>query len=277
MTAPTVVVVDPQTPGNIGTIARSMKNFGFSDLVLVAAPELDPDGEAYGMAGQARDDVLPGHRRLSFDAVVEQYYTVGFTAVTNRDAAAHVRYPFTTPAALGEELAAVEQDTALVFGREDNGLTNDELAVLDRVCSIPGDESYPVLNLGQAATIALYELRDLTVDETQLPDIASDRATADALERCHDQFGALLSAIDHPEPKRDKTARLFRRLLGRARPTDREAITLTGVLRRSAEYAVPPGDRADDKPTANGPANTSNDTDTEPTAEPSSDSDTTEL
>lgn len=247
MTTPTVVVVDPQTPGNVGTIARSMKNFGFADLVLVDAPELDPDGEAYGLAGQAREDVLPNHRRRSFNDVVDQYYTVGFTAITNQDATNHVRYPFTTPDALADELPDVSQEVALVFGREDNGLTNEELAKVDRICSIPASAEYPVLNLGQAATIVLYELRDVGIEETQLPDPEQDRATTAELERCHDQFGAMLDAIGHPEPKQEKTTRLFRRLLGRARPTDREAITLTGVFRRAAEYAVPPGERSENE------------------------------
>lgn len=259
MTPPTVVVVDPQTPGNVGTIARSMKNFGFADLVLVDAPKLDPDGEAYGLAGQARDDVLPDHRRMAFVDVVDQYYTVGFTAITNQDATNHVRYPFTTPDALGEELPAVSQDVALVFGREDNGLTNEELAVIDRICSIPAAAEYPVLNLGQAATIVLYELRDIGVEETQLPDPDQDRATTAELERCHDQFGAMLNAIGHPEHKREKTTRLFRRLLGRARPTDREAITLTGVFRRAATYAAPPGARSEDE-SCNEDAETDRDT-----------------
>ncbi|MEF8901009.1 MAG: TrmH family RNA methyltransferase, partial [Halovenus sp.] len=54
-----VAIVDAETPGNVGTVARSMKNFGLSDLLLVDPPALDPDGEAYGFAGQAREDVLP--------------------------------------------------------------------------------------------------------------------------------------------------------------------------------------------------------------------------
>ena len=83
MSAPTVVVVDPQTPGNVGTIARAMKNFGFEDLKLVNPPELGHDGEAYGFAGQAREDVLPNADVVTFDEVVENYHTVGMTAITN--------------------------------------------------------------------------------------------------------------------------------------------------------------------------------------------------
>jgi TrmH family RNA methyltransferase len=232
-----VAVVDATEPGNVGTIARSMKNFGLSELLLVDPPELDPEGEAYGFAGQAREDVLPNARELTFDELVSEYHTVGCTAVTNEDARKHVRYPVLTPAELADDLAGIEADTAVVFGRERVGLTNDELAAMDQVCSIPASADYPVLNLGQAATVVLYELRDLTVSETQHPDERHERADQQAIEGLHDQFAAFLDEIGHPEEKRPKARRLWRRVVGRAHPTGREARTLRGLLRRGAMRA----------------------------------------
>ena len=231
-----VAVVDAETPGNVGTIARAMKNFGFSDLLLVNPPDMNPEGEAYGMAGHAREDILPGATETTLDAIVEGYYTVGFTAITNESGANHVRYPFLTPAALADELAGLDAEVALVFGREDVGLANDELARLDRVCSIPASAAYPVLNLGQAATIALYELRSLPGAGTQLPEI-TDRADPGAIEALIEQFGTLLEDTDYREVKRAKTTRLWRRLIGRAHPTEREVTTLRGVLRRAGQRA----------------------------------------
>ncbi len=235
---PAVAVVDPQTPGNVGTIARGMKNFGFSELLLIDAPQLDPQGEAYGFAGQAREDILPNHRRPAFETLVAEYYTVGFTAIPAKDATAPVRYPVTTPADLAAELGSVDAPVALVFGRENTGLDNDELARLDRVCSIPAADDYPVLNLGQAATVALYELRELTDDTSQLPE--RTRAEEADIERLYGQFETLLGAIGHPEEKRAKTKRLFRRLVARAHPTARETATLTGLFRRAATFAESP-------------------------------------
>jgi TrmH family RNA methyltransferase len=245
---PAVAVVDAETPGNVGTIARSMKNFGFRELLLVDPPELDPDGEAYGFAGHAREDVLPGATEVSFDHLVEQYHTVGTTAITNENATKHRRFPFVTPADLRAELAAVRAPTVVVFGREGTGLDNDEIARLDRVCSVPASPDYPVLNLGQAATVVLYELRSLALggadgdgpgdhDHDHLPDVETERASEAEIERLYDRFAALLAAIDHPEEKRAKAGRLLRRLLGRAHPTDREAVTLTGIFRRAAELS----------------------------------------
>ena len=237
---PAVVVVDAHTPGNVGTIARAMKNFGFEDLLLVDPPDLDPDGEAYGFAGRARNDILPNAEVVSFDSVVESYHTVGFTAIPNQDGSSHVRFPFKTPSELAASLESVEADTALVFGREPNGLRNEELARLDEVCTIPADSDYPVLNLGQAATIAIYELRDLAAADSQLPDREISRASEGEIERFYDHFERFLGQIDHPIEKRAKTMRLLRRLIGRAHPTGRELVTLRGILRRAS------GEQGDD-------------------------------
>ncbi|AUV82141.1 RNA methyltransferase [Salinigranum rubrum] len=242
--APVVVVVEPETPGNVGTIARAMKNFGFSDLKLVNPPAIDRESEAYGFAGHAREDVLPDAEEVTFDFVVENFHTVGFTAITNEDARRHVRFPFTTPRQLADSLARVETRTALVFGREGTGLSNAELERLDEVCSIPASEEYPVLNLGQAATVALYELRTLTlgrgVEDTQLPDVERERAAEADIDRFYDFFESFLSQIEHRDHKREKTMRMLRRLVGRAHPTEREITTLTGLFRKASERVQPP-------------------------------------
>ena len=246
---PAVAVVGAETPGNVGTVARAMKNFGFSELLLVDPPTLDRDGEAYGFAGAAREDVLPGATELDFDDLVTGYHTVGFTAITNESGAKHVRYPFQTPAELANSLAGrggADPPVALVFGRERVGLTNEELARLDRICSIPANPDYPTLNLGQAATVALYELRGLGLGEgeeaTQHPERDPDRATPEEVEAFHGHFAEFLAELRYPEEKRAKTGRLMRRLVGRADPTGRELRTLRGVLRRALQY----GDRREE-------------------------------
>jgi TrmH family RNA methyltransferase len=236
MTAPSVVLVDPEEPGNVGTVARAMKNFGLDDLRLVDPPGLDPDGPAYGFAGHARDDILPNAERTTLDAVVDACHTIGFTAYTNEDDRKHVRYPFLTPDELPAAVGRADRQTAFVFGRERVGLSNDELARLDEVCSIPASADYPTLNLGQAATVACYAVSQATLATTQQPDTI-ERASEDTIERCYDEFRAFLAAIGHPAEKRDKADRLFRRVLGRAHPTGREARTLIGVFRRGKERA----------------------------------------
>jgi len=236
--APAVAVVGAQTPGNVGTIARAMKNFGMHELLLVDPPAdvWDPDGVAYGYAGHAREDVMPDAKAVDLDHLVENYYTVGCTATTNEDCRSHVRFPFFTPAELPEHLAGVDADVCLVFGREDRGLDNAELERLDAVSSIPASAEYPVLNLGQAATVTLYELREATLDATQHPDRERERASEREIERLYDEFAGVLDAINHPDAKRRKTTRMFRRLLARTHPTEREVSTLTGIFRRASEH-----------------------------------------
>ncbi|WP_227376158.1 RNA methyltransferase [Haladaptatus halobius] len=234
---PAVAIVEPKTPGNIGTIARAMKNFGLHDLKLVNPPEFGRDSEAYGFAGQARNDVLPNYDEVTFDELVANYHTVGMTATTNENDGRHVRFPFTTPCRLAETLAAVETDTVLVFGRESDGLTNEELSRVDEVCAIPASAAYPSLNLGQAATVTLYELRDLTVDDRQLPDVERERADERAIEGFYETFADLLDSVDHPEEKREKALRMIRRLVGRAHPTGREISTLRGIVRQASRRA----------------------------------------
>lgn len=237
MTVIGVAVVGAETPGNVGTIARSMKNFGLSDLYLVDPPELDPDGEAYGFAGHAREDVLPNATEIDFETLTHRFYTIGATATTNEDTSKHVRYPFVRPENLVSEIEGLDADVCLVFGRERIGLTNDELAQLDRIVSIPANGNYPVLNLAQAATIVLYELRSVTLEKTQHPVDPHERAPEPEIEGLYDQFDSYLAAVGHPREKRAKTARLFRRLIGRAHPTEREARTLRGVIRRGTMWA----------------------------------------
>lgn len=244
--SPAVVLVRPSAAGNVGTAARAMRNFGFRRFLLVDPPELDPDGEAYGFAGRAREDILPSAETVSFDEVAATFHTVGFSSVPNENATSHVRYPFVTPAELGEELAGLDAPVALVFGPERTGLNNEELARLDRICCIPATAAYPALNLGQAVTVALYELQHLTDADGQLPDRHHDRADEADIDRLYDRFDEYLEAINHPEEKRAKANRMIRRLIGRAHPTDREVVTLTGLFRRGAAFAVPPSETQDE-------------------------------
>lgn len=229
-----MVVVDAETPGNVGTIARAMKNFGVSRLLLVDPPPIEEGSEAYGFAGHAREDVLPNAETVTFEAVTESYHTVGFTAITAEDARSHTRFPYTTPAELRSSLAEVETDTALVFGREDQGLSNEELAQLDQVAAIPANPEYPVLNLGQAANVVLYELRELFLSADHLPDKTQERADEPEIERFHEQFARFVDAAEHRDHRKRRARRLIRRLVGRTHPTHREITTLTGLFRKTA-------------------------------------------
>ena len=232
-----VAVVDAKTSGNIGTIARAMKNFGVNELLLIDPPVIGPGSEAHGFAGRARTDILNEATEISFDELISHYHTIAFTALSNTNDTKHVRYPVTPVDSLAERLEKMTGNTALVFGRERIGLTNEELARMDELCTIPANPEYATLNLGQAATIALYSLRTLTLGETQVPDDPHPRADSSAIEALHDRYRDLLAAIEYPEERREKAEIVFRHVLGRADPTAREVFALHGVLKRYA-YAL---------------------------------------
>lgn len=229
-----VAVVDAKTSGNVGTIARAMKNFSVDELLLIDPPDIGPGSEAHGFAGRARTDILNEAIEISFDELVSQYHTIAFTALSNTNDTKHVRYPVSTVDTLAERLENMTGQTALVFGRERIGLTNEELARMDELCTIPANPEYATLNLGQAATIALYSLRSLTLDETQVPDEPHPRADSSAIEALHDRYRDLLGVIDYPAERREKAEIVFRHVLGRADPTAREVFALHGVLKRYA-------------------------------------------
>jgi TrmH family RNA methyltransferase len=140
-----------------------------------------------------------------------------------------------TPADVADELRDVDALVGEVVGRERVGLHNDEIARMDRICSIPASDAYPTLNLGQAATIVCYELREFGMDADQLPEPRHDRAEEGKIEGLYAEFERFLDAVNHPPEKREKATRLFRRLIGRAHPTGREATTLRGLFRRASD------------------------------------------
>ncbi|MFB6186824.1 MAG: RNA methyltransferase, partial [Halobacteriaceae archaeon] len=147
----------------------------------------------------------------------------------------HIRYPFTTIHELYSSLSNIEAETALVFGREPNGLENSEISQLDQICTIPANSDYPSLNLGQAATIVLYELQGLTTAKTHVDEVDRIRANEDEIESFYDRFDDFLSELDYRDEKHAKIMRLIRRLIGRAHPTGMEIHTLHGVLRKAIQ------------------------------------------
>ena len=192
-----VVVLDhPQDLVNIAHVVRVMKNFGLRDLRLV-----DPaDYDAYRVEGIAHQtqDVLARVRTFESlaDALSDCVHVVGFTA-RGRTAKRNLQRP---REAAGEILAAAERDVvALLFGREDRGLSNDALDRCHRVVTIPSEPSYPSLNLAHAVVIMLYELA-LTRGAGERPFKAPRRrapaATGDEIERLFVDVERALDAID---------------------------------------------------------------------------------
>lgn len=222
-----VVLVEPMYEGNIGSIARAMKNFGFHELVLVNPCHIEDFGLA--MASHAKD-ILERSRSVSCleEAIEEANLVIGTTGKRlgneQKHLRLHLRVPCLSPHELAEKLQGRDGVVALLLGREDIGLTSQELAGCDLVASIPTNKLYPIMNISHAAAILLYELSQISGGETHM-------ASRESLLRLLDRSKSLLEEVKYPEHKVDFTLIMFKRILGRAELTEREARTLLGIIK----------------------------------------------
>jgi TrmH family RNA methyltransferase len=225
-----IVLVSPLYEGNVGFAARVMKNFGFAHLVLVDPCELGD--EAIARAAHAQD-VLDGAEVSTIeDVFAHSNIVVATTGAVSKSVCHPMRMPFFTPKELREHIKPLSGRISILFGRENWGLSNDEVKRSDIICTIPTSEHYPILNISHAVGVICYELADLPRTEYAL----ASPFEMGHLYRHLDQY---LDIIHHPKFKRENTMIMIRRILGRANLTTREASTLHGLLRRSTWHIDP--------------------------------------
>jgi tRNA/rRNA methyltransferase len=237
-----VVLVEPREPGNIGAAARAMANMGLSRLVLVRPPD-HLVADAFRMALAARPIL---EAAAVADDLAQALAGFGFVAGTTRRLGAG-RRGRVTPRQLAAELpaAAVANDIAILFGREDSGLTNEELQYCQRLVTIPSSEGFGSLNLAQAVLAIAYEI--FVVHDTADsggPGAQARRAPTAELEGLCAQMERVLLTIGYLDPANPAhMMRVFRRLLGRAGPDAREVRALRGIFRQVDWYAARHGER----------------------------------
>jgi len=221
-----VVLVEPEKEGNIGAIARSMKNFGLTDLCIVS-PRTPIGDEAYRYATRGREILEKAEvvENLS-EALRRIEHIVGTTAIVGRSTRNLLRIAV-DPAQLASRLAETSGSVALLFGRESSGLTNTELEKCDIVVNVPASESYNVLNVATAASILFYEL--FKVRSARPSPLEPSRQS---LERVASIFASLTDAADLPTHRRRLADRAFRNVLSKSFISRREVSLIMGVLRR---------------------------------------------
>ena len=219
-----VVLVEPLYDGNVGSVARTMKNFGYVDLALVNPCQLKEQSRA--MAMHARD-VLENasiHSTI-LDAVGNSNLIIAATGNPGKKIENHIRMPSYTPVEIKHILEDEKGLVSILFGREDKGLINSEMELCDMIMSIPTNHEYPSMNISHAATVVLYELSNIKPGSIELAEHFD-------LDLMHDHFHELMEEIEYPEHKLDKTMLMVRRIFGRSRLTAREVQTLRGLMRR---------------------------------------------
>lgn len=225
-----VVLVEPRVEGNVGAVARAMANFGFADLVLVNPCPLGD--EAFRRSKHGRPILESARTAKDLDASLEGVdFVVGSTGIsTTREKAFHRQSLY--PWELAHVLQGVEGCVALLLGREDYGLYNEELDRLDILVNIPCNPDYPIMNISHAAAVLLYELHRSSGPRAST---RPRQASGFEKERLHAAFHELLGAIDYPGHKWRRTEVMFRRLVGRATPSKWEFHALMGVLRGASK------------------------------------------
>lgn len=238
-----IVLVNTSHPGNIGGVARAMKNMAVSQLVLVEPKEF-PSAKAVARAAGATDVLEQAQVVDTLEqALVGCQLVVGASARGR-----HIPWPIVDPRQMAEQVVTVQQaakaelpQVALVFGREDRGLTNDELHRCHRHVHIPSNPDFSSLNLAAAVQVLCYELRMASLAEeskTAAVDVEYwgtawdiESASAEELERLFVHMEQTLTEIDFldPENPRQLMTRL-RRLYMRSHPDRVEVGVLRGIL-----------------------------------------------
>ena len=232
-----VVLHEPQDLVNIAHVVRGMKNFGLRDLRLMNPREY----EAYRVEGIAHQtaDVLARVQRFGSleEALADCVHIVGFTA-RGRTAKRNLQRPRDAAAEVAG--VATQGPVALLFGREDKGLSNEALDRCHRVVTIPSDPSYSSLNLGHAVIIMLYELALAQGAEAlpfKEPRRSSEPAVAADLERLFVDVAKALEAIDFFKTRNaDGVMRTLRELAHRTPLDEREVKLLRAMAIEVTKY-----------------------------------------
>ena len=151
-----VVLVGTTHPGNIGATARAMKNMGILDLALVEPKEFPSDVATF-RSKAAKDILEKASVHTSLEEAISECELVVGTSARGRT----IPWPVLNPREAAEEMhkSSLNGKVAIVFGREDRGLTNEELGLCNFHVHIPSDPEYSSLNLSQAVQILAYEIR----------------------------------------------------------------------------------------------------------------------
>jgi tRNA/rRNA methyltransferase len=226
------VLVETSHPGNVGSTARAMKTMGFSDLVLVSPrdPEVTRHDEAIALASGAADILATARIVPTLDEALAGYnFSVALSARPREFSP-----PLFEPRQLAEQLAADSAlQTALVFGSERYGLSNEQVSKCSALVSVPANPVYSSLNLAQAVQVIAYECRVAALGEVRSENTTvfrGERASADQVEGMFTHLEKALVEIDFLDADNPKKLMpRLRRLFARAELEVEEVNILRGI------------------------------------------------
>ncbi len=219
-----VVLVEVKIPENIGFIARVMKNFGFTSLVLYRC---NVTKESYITASHAQNIIKNAEIIESLEEyLAEKSLAVATTGMRARNVGNYIRKAV-TPKQLKE---IIKENSAILFGREDFGLFDEEIKLCNAVVSIPTSDEYPVMNVSHAAAVILYELSGLC------PESGRDSALQKDIDVLVNYFEDLMREVWYPEHRIEKSKVILKRAFGKAALTRHELNHIAGIIRKSVLY-----------------------------------------
>jgi tRNA/rRNA methyltransferase len=228
-----IVLVRPRGSGNIGSIARAMKNFGAKELAIVGGARTGSFW-ARAMAVHGRDILSEAKRYETLrDAIADCTLVVGTTCRSGLYRKHSQTLREVTPQIVS---AARPGKVALIFGPEDHGLSNKDLEHCQRLIIIPTHPEYQSLNVAQATVICLYEI--YLASMTPQEEFGIELAAAEQIERLFDRMKSSLLKIgflDSENPEHMLLA--FRRIFGRTALEEKDVRILTGLFRQIEWYA----------------------------------------
>ncbi len=206
-----------------------MANFDFENLYLVNPCELND--ECYSRAMHAYKIIDNAIIFKSFEESIKNIdYLVATSSIESKNDKRHLRNAVILED-LTDKIFKIDGKVGFVFGREDYGLFNKEIATCDIMLRIPTSDSYPSLNLSHSVGLILYSLYIKQKYEPR------DKITIGNIEKekLYNYFSQLLKEINYPEHKKEKTEIMFKRIMGRAMPSKWEYHTLMGIFSKSIE------------------------------------------
>ncbi len=240
-----VILVHPKYQGNIGAIARLMKNNGLSDLRIVGGPQIE--NEAIYRAMNGKEVLEAASHYDSFEDAAKGFSVVaGTSSSPTYSDRKFLRLP-TTPEEFWRNNLPGSKKIALVFGREDDGLRNAEIEICNAFMYIPANPEYPVYNLSHAVSIILYEMLNQLPESS--PNIAETISEENFNLLIKNAF-ELLDLINYPGYKRANAEVMIKKIASRANLTESEFYKIMGMA-RYMKYLVQDNSKED----ADDPAN----------------------
>ena len=238
LAGPVIVLVEPQLGENIGAAARAMANFGLSRLRIVKPRQAWPNDRARMMATGAVRILDAAELYNTLEAAIADSTFVLATTARAHDQAKLVVGAAQAAAEMAPRIAAGET-VAVLFGRERNGLENDEVALADRIVTLPVNPGFASLNLAQAVVIVAYEWFKLA-SGAALPFAMPQKSAAAPKQQLLAFFASLERELEkveffRPPDKRETMQINLRNIFTRMQPTQQDIQTLHGVIMAIAE------------------------------------------